>query len=55
MNDSGESAKEGSLLTVNYGKGKFIYTGLSFFRQLPAGVDGAYRLFINLISAGINE
>lgn len=55
MNDSGESAKLGSLLIANYGKGKFIYTGLSFFRQLPSGVEGAYRLFINLISAGVNE
>jgi hypothetical protein len=55
MNDCGESAKLGSLLITDYGKGKFIYTGLSFFRQLPAGVEGAYRLFINLISSGVNE
>ena len=55
MNDTGESPKDGSLLVTNYGKGKFIYTGLSFFRQLPAGVEGAYKLFINLLSAGSNE
>jgi LmbE family N-acetylglucosaminyl deacetylase len=50
MNDSGESAKNGSLIVADYGKGRFVYTGLSFFRQLPAGVPGAYRLFVNLIS-----
>ena len=55
MNDAGEPPKDGSLLVTNYGKGIFIYTGISFFRQLPAGVDGAYRLFINLLSAGIDE
>ena len=52
MNDTGESPKRGSLLYTKFGKGVFIYTGLSFFRELPAGVPGAYRLFINLISAG---
>jgi hypothetical protein len=50
MNDAGESAKTGSLIIADYGKGRFVYTGLSFFRQLPAGVPGAYRLFVNLIS-----
>lgn len=50
MNDKGEKANEGSLLVTDYGKGRFIYTGLSFFRELPAGVPGAYRLFVNLIS-----
>lgn len=55
MYDSGETLKTGSLLVTKYGKGNFIYTGLSFFRQLPAGVEGAYKLFINLLSAGINE
>jgi hypothetical protein len=55
MNDTGEDVKQGSLLISNYGKGIFIYTGLSFFRQLPAGVEGAYELFINLISAGQSE
>ena len=55
MNDDGEQPTNGSLLIANYGKGIFVYTGISFFRQLPAGVEGAYRLFINLLSAGINE
>ena len=55
MNDTGENPLKGSLLVAKYGKGNFIYTGLSFFRQLPAGVEGAYHLFINLISAGISE
>jgi len=50
MSDSGENKNEGSLIIANYGKGKFIYTGISFFRQLPVGVSGAYRLFANLIS-----
>ncbi|GAB4160917.1 MAG: PIG-L family deacetylase [Winogradskyella sp.] len=52
MNDKGESLKEGSLLVAQYGKGNYIYTGLSFFREFPAGVPGAYRLFANLLSAG---
>ncbi|MFD1316862.1 PIG-L family deacetylase [Namhaeicola litoreus] len=52
MNDPGESAKEGSLLIAKYGKGNYIYTGLSFFRELPAGVPGAYKLFVNMISLG---
>jgi hypothetical protein len=51
-NDPGESPLKGSLLVANYGSGHFIYTGLGFFRQLPAGVPGAYRLFANLISLG---
>ena len=51
-NDKGESAKDGSLLVAKYGKGNYIYTGLSFFREFPAGVAGAYRLFANLLSAG---
>jgi LmbE family N-acetylglucosaminyl deacetylase len=50
MNDTGESSKNGSLIVADYGKGRFVYTGLSFFRQLPAGVPGAYRLFVNLLS-----
>ncbi|MEO2061804.1 MAG: PIG-L family deacetylase [Christiangramia sp.] len=52
MHDQDESAKTGSLLVAQYGKGYFIYTGISFFRQLPAGVPGAYRLFANMISIG---
>lgn len=51
-NDPGETPKDGSLLVAQYGKGHFIYTGLSFFRELPAGVPGAFRLFTNLISIG---
>ncbi len=52
MNDKGETAKNGSLLIAKYGKGNYIYTGLSFFRELPAGVSGAYKLFANLLSVG---
>jgi LmbE family N-acetylglucosaminyl deacetylase len=52
LNDPGEAPMEGSLLVAKYGKGHFVYTGLSFFRQLPAGVPGAYRLMANLISLG---
>ncbi|WP_442794210.1 PIG-L family deacetylase [Pelobium manganitolerans] len=51
MHDTGESAKDGSLLVANYGKGKFVYTGLVFFRELPAVVPGAYRLFMNLLAS----
>ncbi len=51
-NDKGESSKEGGLLVAKYGKGFYIYTGLSFFREFPAGVSGAYRLFANMLSAG---
>jgi LmbE family N-acetylglucosaminyl deacetylase len=51
-NDPGESPKNGSLLVAHYGKGYFVYTGLSWFRQLPEGVPGAYRLFANLIALG---
>jgi LmbE family N-acetylglucosaminyl deacetylase len=50
MNDKGETAKNGSLLIAKYGKGNYIYTGLSFFRELPAGVSGAYKLFANILS-----
>lgn len=51
MNDVGETPKKGSLLIAKYGKGNYIYTGLSFFRELPAGVPGAYKLFANLLAA----
>jgi hypothetical protein len=54
MGDTNSKPLQGSLLYCKYGKGIFMYTGLSFFRQLPAGVTGAYNLFINLISAGTN-
>ncbi|TFV97850.1 PIG-L family deacetylase [Algoriphagus kandeliae] len=49
MNDPGEDPSNGSLIYAKYGEGKFIYTGLSFFRELPAGVPGAVKLFINLL------
>ncbi len=52
MNDTGESAKDGSLLIGKYGEGNYVYTGLSFFRELPEGVSGAYKLFANLASLG---
>ena len=52
MKDDGETEQEGSLLYAQYSKGHFVFTGLAFFRQLPAGVSGAYRLFANLISVG---
>jgi LmbE family N-acetylglucosaminyl deacetylase len=50
MNDPGEPDLNGGLVYAHYGKGTYIYTGLAFFRQLPEGVPGAYRLFINLLS-----
>jgi hypothetical protein len=50
MSDSGEKQDNGSLLIAKYGKGYFTYTGLVFFRELPAGVPGAYRLMANLIA-----
>jgi LmbE family N-acetylglucosaminyl deacetylase len=53
--DTNESAKKGGLLYARFGKGVFIYTGYSWFRQLPAGVSGAYRLFANLISSGDSD
>ncbi len=53
MNDPGEKADDGSLITAQYGKGFFTYTGIVFFRQLPSGVPGAYKLMANLI--GLNQ
>jgi hypothetical protein len=50
--DTGEAKLNGGLLIAKYGKGNFVFTGYSWFRQLPAGVPGAYRLFTNLISLG---
>jgi len=50
-NDPGEPPRDGGLLFTGYGKGVFVYTALAFFRQLPAGVPGAWRLFANLVSA----
>jgi hypothetical protein len=51
MHDPGEKDLNGGLVYTRYGKGTYIYTGLAFFRQLPEGVPGAYRLFVNLLSA----
>lgn len=55
MNDPGEKSNEGSLIVAKYGKGNFVYTGLVFFRELPAGIPGAYRLFVNLLSIPKNN
>ena len=55
MNDKGEKPNEGSLIIGKYGKGNFVYTGLVFFRELPAGNPGAYRLFVNLLSLPHNK
>src|SRR5437879_21395 len=52
MHDPGEPPLQGGLLVAAVGKGTYVYTGLSFFRQLPAGVPGAYRLFANLLALG---
>jgi LmbE family N-acetylglucosaminyl deacetylase len=51
MNDPGEPELKGGLVYAHYGKGIYIYTGIAFFRQLPEGVPGTYRLFVNLLSA----
>jgi len=50
--DPGEPPRDGGLLYLRYGKGVFIYSGYAWFRQLPAGVPGAWRLFANLVSSG---
>lgn len=50
--DEGEEPLSGGMLFARHGKGRYVFTGLAFFRQLPAGVPGAYRLFLNLIGAG---
>ena len=50
MSDKGEQELKGSLIIADFGKGKFVYTGLAFFRELPAGVPGAYRLLANIIA-----
>ena len=52
LNDPGEDPKQGALLVAQHGEGYFVYTGLSWFRELPAGVPGAYRMFANLVSLG---
>lgn len=48
--DKGENAQKGGLIVAKHGRGQFVYTGISFFRELPNGVEGAYRLFANLLS-----
>ena len=55
MGDPGEKPLEGALLVADHGKGHFVYTGLAFFRQLPEGVPGAYRLFANLLALGMKH
>lgn len=55
MHDPNENPSKGSLIIAKYGKGNFVYTGLVFFRELPAGVPGAYRLFVNLLSLPPNK
>ncbi len=50
MSDPGEATLKSSILVAKYGQGHYVYTGIGFFRQLPAGVPGAYRLFANLLS-----
>ena len=54
-NDPGEEPFDGALIACEYGKGRYVYTGISFFRELPAGVAGAYRLWANLISKRSEE
>ena len=54
-NDPNEEEKKGGLLVTQYGKGYYVYTGYSWFRELPAGVPGAFRIFANLISLGSGE
>lgn len=55
MNDKGEKESNGSLAIARYGKGNFVYAGLVFFRELPAGVPGAYRLMANLVALPKNK
>lgn len=55
MNDEGEEMTKGSLIVAAYGKGHVIYTGLSLFRELPAGVTGAYKLLANMLSIGVEN
>ena len=52
MADPGEPPARGSLLVARYGRGSYVYTGVSFFRSIPAGIPGAYRLFMNLLAWG---
>jgi hypothetical protein len=55
MHDANDTESNGALVIAKYGKGNFVYTGLVFFRQLPSGVPGAYRLMANLIALPKNK
>ena len=55
MQDKGASQSNGSLAIAKYGKGNFVYASLVFFRQLPAGVPGAFRLMANLVALPHNK
>ncbi len=55
MHDPNEAESTGSLIIAKYGKGNFVYTGIVFFRELPAGVSGAYKLMANLIALPLNK
>ncbi len=55
MNDAGEPQRKGSLIVADYGKGRFVYSSVAFFRQLPAGVPGAYRLIANLLAKPVKK
>ena len=55
MHDSDSQPLDGSTLVCNYGKGKYVYSCLDFFRELPAGVPGAFRLFVNLLARPAND
>lgn len=55
LNDPGEQVSNGGIIVAPYGKGVYVYTTLAFFRQLPAGIGGAARLFVNLLSAGSHD
>ena len=55
MSDPGEPPSRGALLVAQYGRGLYVYTTMAFFRQLPAGVPGAARLFLNFLSAKAAE
>ena len=55
MTDPELPPQDGGLLIAPLGKGTYVYTGLAFFRQLPAGVPGAFRLFVNLLALGVER
>ena len=55
MQDKREDPQKASLLVAEFGKGHYVYTGLSFFRELPAGVPGAFKLFANIVSYGAGQ